>query len=153
MVVQDEDTLLKKLLSFSDKQAGHKKTAQEKTLNDMVSRIRFVEDASKRLFEEKIAGNVPDSLFRKMMAVYVNVLTALKEDSTELAQDSRLETANETDVLKWMELAKDCLSIDRLDRPTAYQRIDHVAIHEQADEYELTCQNIKIKYNFAVYLR
>ncbi|MEA4895144.1 MAG: hypothetical protein VB064_07765 [Oscillospiraceae bacterium] len=40
-----------------------KKAAQEKALRDATNRISFIQDASKRLFEEKITGNVPDSLF------------------------------------------------------------------------------------------
>lgn len=32
---------------------------------------------------------------------------------------------------EWMGLIQDCVSIDRLDRSTAFQRIDNVAVHEQ----------------------
>lgn len=32
---------------------------------------------------------------------------------------------------EWMGLIQDCVSIDRLDRSTAFQRIDNVTVHEQ----------------------
>jgi hypothetical protein len=42
-------------------------------------RITFIEDASKRLFEEKITVNVADSLFKKILSDYEREITSLKE--------------------------------------------------------------------------
>ena len=47
-----------------------------------------------------------------------------------------------------MELIKDCVSIDRLDRATAFQLIDNVAVHEQTDKDGRKSQSIQVKYNF-----
>lgn len=58
--------------------------AQEKELLDAKSRITFIEDASKRLFEEKISGNVPESLFKKMLTDYERELSALEEKYVNL---------------------------------------------------------------------
>lgn len=68
--IADDKSLMERLLSFSGQERQNEKAAQEKALRDAKSRIAFIEDASKRLFEEKISGNVPESLFRKMLADY-----------------------------------------------------------------------------------
>jgi len=47
-----------------------------------------------------------------------------------------------------MELIKDCVSIDRLDRATAFQHIDNVAVREQTDKYGHKSQSIQVKYHF-----
>jgi len=39
-------------------------------------------------------------------------------------------------------------TIDRLDRATAFQLIDHVDVHEQTDETGHKSQSIQVKYNF-----
>ena len=70
MAVKNERELFDRLLSFSGQEYEHEKAAQEKALRDATNRVSFIEDASKRLFEEKITGNVPDGLFKKMLADY-----------------------------------------------------------------------------------
>ncbi len=47
-----------------------------------------------------------------------------------------------------MELIKSGVSIDRLDRATAFQLIDRIDVYEQKDENGRRAQNIQIKYNF-----
>lgn len=147
-VVQDESKLLGRLLSYSGKEHQSKKAAQEKALRDAKCRIEFIEEASKRLFEEKITGNVPDGMFKKMLADYERELSELEDKAADMRHDLEASESGEADVQRWMALVKDCASIKRLDRATAYQLIDHVDVHEQADEYGHTIQNVQIKYNF-----
>lgn len=47
-----------------------------------------------------------------------------------------------------MELIKECVSLDRLDRATAFQLIDNVAVHERTDGRGRKSQSIQVKYNF-----
>ena len=152
MAARNERRLLDRLLSFSGQEQENKKTAQEKALRDATNRISFIEDASKRLFEEKITGNVPDSLFKKMFADYERELAGLEEKAADLRRTIQGEANGKADVMKWMSLVKECISIDKLDRATAFQLIDHVAVHEQADENGHTTQTVQIKYNFVGYL-
>ncbi len=152
MAVKDENKLLDRLLSFSGREANSKKAAQDKTLRDATSRIQFIEDASRRLFEEKIQGNVPDSLFKKLFADYEKELAELEEQAAELQRTMQDEADGKANVQKWIALAKECLSIDRLDRAMAFQLIDHVDIHEKEDESGLTIQTLQIKYNFVGYI-
>lgn len=146
--LKEESQLLSRLLSFSEQERRNGKAAQEKALRDAATRIAFIEDASKRLFEEKIAGNMPDTLFKKMLADYTEELSALEEQAASIRRGFHENEQNETDINRWLELIKECVSIDRLDRATAYQLIDHVAIHEQCDECGIRTQDIQIKYNF-----
>lgn len=144
----DEDGLTERLLSFSGREHRNEKAAQEKELLDAKSRITFIEGASKRLFEEKISGNVPESLFKKMLTDYERELSALEEKYGNLRACVQEAGSRETDVQSWIELIKECLFIKRLDRATAYRLIDNVAIHEQTDKYGQKNQSIRVKYNF-----
>ena len=146
--ITDEKKLMDRLLSFSRQERRNEKAAQEKILRDATNRISFIEDASKRLFEEKITGNVPDSLFKKMLADYERELSELEDKSADIRQRIKEEASGESDVKKWMGLIKDCVCIGRLDRATAFQLIDHVDVHEQADENGHKSQSIQVNYNF-----
>lgn len=146
--ITDEKKLYDRLLSFSGQEWENEKVAQEKTLRDATNRISFIQDASKRLFEEKITGNVPDILFKNMLSDYEKEINALEEKSENIRRQLQDQESSEVNVQKWMELIKDCVSIDRLDRATAFQLIDNVAVHEQTDERGHKSQSIQVKYNF-----
>ena len=146
--IQDESQLLSRLLAFSGQERKNEKAAQEKSLRDATSRIAFIEDASKRLFEEKITGNVPDSLFKKMFADYEREMAELEEKTADIRRRLQDNEIGENNVYNWMELIKECATIDKLDRATVHQLIDHVAVHEQSDECGIRTQTIQVKYNF-----
>lgn len=146
--VTDEKKLMDRLLSFSGQERQNEKAAQGKALRDATNRISFIEDASKRLFEEKIAGNVPESLFRKMLSDYESELSGLEAKAEDIRQNVQEEVNSESDVKTWIKLIKECVSINRLDRATAFQLIDHVDVHEQTDENGHKSQSIQVKYNF-----
>lgn len=146
--VTDEKKLMDRLLSFSGQERQNEKAAQGKALRDATNRISFIEDASKRLFEEKIAGNVPESLFRKMLSDYENELSELEAKAEDIRQNVQEEVNSESDVKAWIKLIKECVSINSLDRATAFQLIDHVDVHEQTDEKGHKSQSIQVKYNF-----
>ena len=91
--VQDESQLLSRLLFFSENERRNEKVVQERVLRDTTNRMAFVENASKKLFEERITGNVPDSLFKKMLTDYERELSSLEEKATG-AKRSILEIEN-----------------------------------------------------------
>jgi hypothetical protein len=146
--ISDEKKLYDRLLSFSGQEWQNEKAAQEKALRDATNRISFIQDASKRLFEEKITGNVPDSLFKNLLSDYEQEINALEEKAENIRWQLHDQENSEVNVQKWVELIKDCVSIDRLDRATAFQLIDNVAVHEQTDENGHKSQSIQVKYNF-----
>lgn len=146
--VADEKKLMDRLLSFSEQERQNEEDAQGKALRDATNRISFIEDASKRLFEEKIAGNVPESLFRKMLSDYESELSGLEAKAEDIRQNVQEKVNSESDVKTWIKLIKECVSINSLDRATAFQLIDHVDVHEQTDENGHKSQSIQVKYNF-----
>lgn len=148
MAVKNERRLFDRLLSFSGQEQEHEKAAQEKALRDATNRVSFIEDASKRLFEEKITGNVPDILFKNMLSDYEKGIDALEEKSENIKRQLQDQESGEVNAQKWIKLIKSCVSIDRLDRATAFQLIDQVAVHEQQDKSGHTTQTVQIKYNF-----
>ena len=146
--VQDEKHLLDRLLAFSGEASKNENAAKEKTLCDIERRILFIENASKQLFEERVSGNVSDSLFKKMLADYERENTELKEKTIELRRHIQDKQSSKADIQRWLDLLKECATIDRLDRATAFQLIDHVTVHERHEECGIRTHDIQVKYNF-----
>ena len=146
--LHDEQELLDRLLAFSGEACRNESAAIEKTLRDTESRISFIETAGKQLFEEKISGNVPDSMFKKMMSDYQQEIETLSQKATELREQVQNSRNNQADVRRWMKLIRECSAINSLDRATVCQLIDRVSVHEQSDECGVRTHAIQIKYNF-----
>lgn len=83
-----------------------------------------------------------------MFADYERELTELESKYNVLRQSVQEASDMEADVQNWMKLIKQCVSIDRLDRPAAYRLINQVDVHEQTDERGRKSQSIQVKYNF-----
>ncbi len=94
--IKDESLLLDRLLSFSGQERQNEKAAQEKTLRDAKSRILFIKDASKRLFEEKITGNVPDSFSRKCLQITSGSYQSLRKGRQTFGAECRRTRAART---------------------------------------------------------
>ena len=146
--VRDEKGLLDRLLAFSTKACRNESAAQEKTLRDTESRISFIETAGKQLFEERVSGNVPDAMFKKMLSDYQQEIETLTQQASELRSQTQDSRNNQADIQRWMSLIKEYSAIKRLDRAMVYQLIDQVSVHEQSDECGIRTQAVQIKYNF-----
>jgi len=146
--IQDERRLLDRLMVFSDETSKTENAAKEKVLRDTDSRIAFIENAGKKLFEEKIIGNVPDSLFKRMLNDYEREIAELNDKATLLRRQIQDDRSSRADIQRWINLMKECASINELDRATAYQLIDHVSVHEQSDDCGIRTQTVDINYNF-----
>ncbi|MCL2140786.1 MAG: recombinase family protein [Dehalococcoidia bacterium] len=147
-VTQGETELFSKLLALSGENAENEAKMTEKTLHATESRISFIETAGKQLFEEKVNGNVPDAMFKKMMAEYQLEIEQLTEKVSELRKQIQDTRNSKADVQRWMNLVKECSTIKKLDRATAYQLIDCVSVKEQSDGYGVRTQKISVKYNY-----
>ena len=64
--------------------------------------------------------------------------------------ETELQATSETekDVLTWLGLIKKCLSLESLDRETAYRLIESISVSEKIEIDGKKQQNILIQYNF-----
>ena len=64
---------------------------------------------------EKIAGNVPDSIFKKLMNDYEAEQVKLADEITEIEKKLEIAASDESDVAKWITLIKRFIQSDELD--------------------------------------
>ena len=50
--------------------------------------------------------------------------------------------------MMWLSLIKECATISELDRATAFQLIDNIAVHERIEQYDEVLQDLEVKYKF-----
>ncbi len=148
LAAADEDALISRLLSQSD--SGHESEIQScrSKMNDIKKRIAKIDSSVKSLFEEKCAGNVPESLFKNLLADYERERSGLESKLLELSNlIVSLENAT-NDVGEWVSKIKQYISLDELDRETVVELIDSITVSETYTQDGVEQQNITIKYKF-----
>ena len=114
----------------------------------MEIRISFVEDATKKLFEERVKGNMPDGIFKKLLSDYEAELSELEARHATISRTVQEKADNEQNIAIWVDLVKECMTISELNRATAYQLIESIAVHERAKQDGATSQDVEVKYRF-----
>ena len=146
--IKDERGLLRRLFEYSGESVKNEVASLERRLRDTEARTSFIESAGKQLFEERVSGNVPDAMFKKMLGNYELETQDLTTKAQTLRNQIQESRNSQADVHRWMKLIKECAGVEKLDRAQAYRLIDQVSVHEKADECGIRTHTVKIKYNF-----
>ncbi len=130
---KDEETLIGRLMASSAKDRNREHDGCKAKIRDLKKRAATVDRAIKQLFEEKLAGNVPESIFKRLMGDYEAEQSNL---SAEIASSEiKLDTAamDESVTSKWINLIRGFIQLDELDRATAVTLINCIEVSEQFD--------------------
>lgn len=146
--VKDERSLVSRILSASGRERERERSAKRQAVTKLQKRIDAIDRMVKQLFEEKVAGSVPLATFQKLLADYEQERSGIDSQIRELDNDLQAATDTERDVLTWMGLIKNSLSMVALDRETAYRLIDNISVSERIETDGKKHQNIAIQYNF-----
>ena len=145
---KDEDALIQRLMASTKKERNREQNIHQAKVRELKKRMTTVDIAIKQLFEEKIEGNVPQSIFRKLMSDYESEQTKITTDIDEIEMRLQNAASDKFDVAQWINLIKGIIHIDDLDRITAVTLIKQIDVSEQFYENGQRQQNIKITYNF-----
>ena len=70
LLSENDEELLEKLIALGNRGQQCEMQEARTKLNEAVKRLEVVEDMAQKLFEERCTGNVPDSVFKKLMQNY-----------------------------------------------------------------------------------
>ena len=105
--------------------------------------MKFIEDIAQKLFEERCTGNVPDSVFKKLMQNYDVEQANLNQIIAE-KRNVLMEMENAAiDISAWQ---KQYTNTDKLDRRIMTTLIDSVEVHESTKENGVIKQHITVNY-------
>ncbi len=148
LISENDEELLGKLVALGNRGQQREMLDARKQLNESVKRLELVEGMAQKLFEERCTGNVPDSVFKKLMQNYdveqANLNQIISEKRNLLME---LENAA-IDISAWAEEFKQYTNIDKLDRRIVTTLIDSVEVHESTRENGVIKQHITVNYKF-----
>ena len=134
LLSENDEELLGKLIELGARGQQREIREAETKLNESVKRLEVVEGMAQKLFEERCTGNVPDSVFKKLMQNYDVEQANLNQIIAE-KRNVLMEMENAAiDISAWAEEFKQYTNIDKLDRRIVTTLIDSVEVHESTKE-------------------
>lgn len=145
----DEEKLLKKLLSASDRETGTIRRKQEGDLKRAEKRKSEVDSLFVRLYEDWAAGRITEYNFNMLSAKYQDEQAQLDSQLAELR--NRLDETKQTsaDAEKWLSLIRECANPAELTAPLLNTLIEKIVVHEaKKQEGGTREQEVEIYYRF-----
>lgn len=148
ILTDDEIVLMDKLVKLNNREqekALSIKKARKKELNNQYDTVSKL---IKQVFAEKMAGNVPDDMFKDLLADYQKEQEKAKnelESITSNIEKIQTETNNISDIV--VKLKKH-IHLEKLNRTIIAEIIDSISVSEQYNVNGVPHQEVKINYKF-----
>jgi len=144
----DENKVIKGVLATLN--AGHEGTLSEyrKKIRSAEKRRESILKSVKQLFDERVAGNLPDSLFKTLMDGYEKERLELKQKISQTQNEVESLERSASDVSRWLERIKKYMTLETLDRDSVHDLIESITVSERYKIGKQSNQDVHIKYRF-----
>lgn len=145
---QDEEALVKRLICHSHKSREREADVMKKKMNETKKRLIEVENLAQKLFEERISGNVPDGIFKKMMASYDEERKNLDAAVMEISETLSDIRNDADDLFSLVDNMRKYVIMNSLDRNVLSTLVDRITVSEAYGKGASKQQDITIYYKF-----
>ncbi|MBP3234552.1 MAG: recombinase family protein [Eubacterium sp.] len=145
----DEDKLLKKLKTATDKESGNIRRKQENDLKRAEKRKKELDGLFARLYEDFVSGKITEYNFNMLSEKYQTEQAELEEKIKTLGGELNTAKKNESNAEKWLDLIKQYSDISELTAPLLNALIEKIAVHQAVNKDDGTIeQEVEIYYRF-----
>ena len=145
----DEEKLLKKLLSASDRENGANRKKQGKELKKAEKRKAEIDSLFTRMYEDFVSERITEYNFQMLSEKYQKEQAELEEKITSLRKKLENEKQNKEDAEKWVSLIKEYAEPTELTAPLVNALIEKILVHHAVKNEDGTKeQEIEIYYRF-----
>ena len=148
LAVSDHDKLIKQLINLENEGQEEKRLIIERKMREANNRIKTVDDLSKKLFEDRYAGNVPDNIFKKLMSDYESEQNILQENIADWKSELSKIVSAKDNVSKWVDNISKYTEITSITRNILLELIDSITVSERQVVNGSPQQEIIINYKF-----
>jgi hypothetical protein len=144
----DEVKVIKDILTLLN--AGHERELAEyrKKIRDAERRRENILRSVKQLFDERVAGNLPDSLFKNLMEGYEKERLELEQKISQTQNEVESMERSASDVSQWLGRIRKYMTLDTLDRDSVHDLIESITVSERYKVGKQSNQDVHIKYRF-----
>jgi len=144
LAVTEREALVERLLKSA--QASRNGTSREikARLREIQARLDTIGAMVKSLYEDKVAGKLPEDIFQGLVADYGRERAELEGKRPELYKQLDVADDSERQVAEWIRRISAHVGIDELDQETVAELIDSIEVSEDSGKK----LEITIRYRF-----
>ena len=127
-IVMNEPDIREKLLAYKRGDKRERDTAAKKRLHDIDKRIKELDRLIKSVYEDKVAGLIPDKVCAGLLGDYQTEKDGLTAEREELVKRTDDENQDERDVDEYIRRMKSYAGAEVLTREMALSLIEYVKV-------------------------
>jgi len=144
----EEDKLTRQLHEQSgEKDASHIKDLSSE-LKKLTARDGELDRILKRLYEDRVSGEISDDMFRKLLAEYEQEQSDVQAKIADTEQKIEDTKANHKDTASWIKLIQNYIRIKELDRAVLCELVDKIVVSATKKIDGNKVSDITIHYRF-----
>ncbi|MBT3319937.1 MAG: recombinase family protein [Clostridia bacterium] len=148
LAVMSSDEMLSLLLNLNGRTKLKSNVMLESKIKTVNSNLKGVSNKIDVLLEQKISGNISDSMFKKLMIKYEDRQNALNIELSELKAEFSIVKDDTQNIRHLIESFKQRIYIEELDRDTICELIDYITVSKKVKVGKEYKQKVSINYNF-----
>ena len=143
-VTMDEEKSRERFIRNKAKSSEQNRYSDERQLKAIKSRLAELDKLIESAFEEKVFGNLPESVCAKLCSKYQAERECLEKNREEIEKRLAEESKNEEDVDEYIRRLKEYGGCGTLTREMCVQLIDFITVGEK--DGQTNCRDIHIYY-------
>ena len=144
----DKEKLIKKLLKSNSLGNARELADNKKKLHEANRRMEKITSSLKGVFEEKLAGNLSENLFKTLSSQYEKDYAELEIQIQMLNKSITALENSQDDTERWVRLIEQYINIEKLDRETVFELVESIEVGQAEKINGISHQDIKVKYKF-----
>ena len=140
----DEEKARKVFLAHKGKVRSKQAVSENKKLRDNQRRIAELDDLMQTAYEDKVKGEMPESVCVKLLKKYENEQAKLTEETAALEKKIAERKQNEDNIDEFIARIKKYSELQELSREVVLELIEYITV----DKHSADPRNIHIYYKF-----
>ena len=147
LAVNERKQLASRLMQSQRQNQNDEASILRNSINAAESRLAEIAARQKALFEEKFAGNIPQSVFNNLIKGYDTEQAEIEEKLPRLRRELESIQESVSEIENWLNLIESYTELETLDRPTVVGLIESVIVSERVKvKGQKHSQNLEVKY-------
>jgi hypothetical protein len=117
-------------------------------LNSLTSRLGELAKLISALYEDKVNGTLPESVFGTLLAKYEQERLDKSEKADSLRKKISVEEQSQADASEWIKLMKKYANVDTLSAAVLLDLVSRIEIGDATDKNGVKYREVKIFYRF-----
>jgi len=148
MVELNEEKVVENILRLQNSESEASRTAFNGELKSHKSRLVTLERLIEKLYEDRVTGTVPDTVFKNLIQKYEQERIDRQQTARNLENRIQSIKQNHDGASKWARMIKRFTGLETLDAQTLLLLVDRIEIGEVSGDGGKRICDIKVVYNY-----